>query len=162
MLVLLQQGSYLASMVKRGHTKEGLAALIGRIREDWHGFKASRAGYRFRDHHRRRKRRNKGKFIFRKVLFIFGGLAIAVVSLVLAPLPGPGLGTSLVGLLIIAGELLIVARFLDWAEVKLRRPARRAKGAWTNLPQRAKIVLGVGLWLGGTTYGLWVLLYVFR
>ena len=148
-------------MVKLSHTKESRAALIGRIREDWHGLKASRAGYRFRDHHRRRKRRNKGKFIFRKVLFIVSGLAIAVVSLALAPLPGPGLGTSLVGLLIIAGELLIVARFLDWAEVKFRRPARRAKGAWAGLTQRAKIMLGMVMWTGGAAYGLWVLSYVF-
>jgi hypothetical protein len=122
----------------------------------------SKVGYRFRDYHRRRKRRSRAKFNFRKVLFIFGGLAIAVASLVLAPLPGPGLGSFLVGLLIIAGELLMVARFLDWAEVKLRRPARRAKGAWVGLPRWAKIVICVVVWIGGAAYGLWVLLYVFR
>ena len=87
---------------------------------------------------------------------------IAIASLVLGPLPGPGLGTFLLGLVILASELRIVAHFLDWAEVKLKRPARRAKGAWASLPRWASILLGAGLWIGGVTLGLWVLLHAFR
>jgi hypothetical protein len=52
---------------------------------------------------------------------------IVVASLLLAPLPGPGWGTLILGLVILAGELLILARFLDRAEIKLRGPARQAK-----------------------------------
>jgi hypothetical protein len=96
------------------------------------------------------------------VLFIAVGSAIAITSIVLGPLPGPGLGTFLLGLVILASELRIVAHFLDWAEVKLKRPARRAKGAWASLPRWASILLGAGLWIGGVTLGLWVLLHAFR
>ena len=143
-------------------------ALIGRIRKDWRLFKASKPGYRFRDHYRRHRRSSRqrspkqGRFNFRKVLFIVVGVAIAITSIVLGPLPGPGLGTFLLGLVILASELRIVAHFLDWAEVKLRRPARRAKGAWASLPWWARILIGAGLWIGGVTLGLWVLLYGFR
>ena len=63
---------------------------------------------------------------------IFGGIAVA--SLLLASLPSPGWGTFLVGLVILAGELFILARFLDRAEMKLRGPARRAKVVWASLP----------------------------
>jgi hypothetical protein len=147
--------------------------LIGRIKEDWRLFKASKPGYRFRDHYRRHRRRSRqrisrqlrssqGLFNFRKVLFIAVGSAIAITSIVLGPLPGPGLGTFLLGLVILASELRIVAHFLDWAEVKLKRPARRAKCAWASLPRWASILLGAGLWLGGVTLGLWVLLHAFR
>jgi Putative transmembrane protein (PGPGW) len=147
--------------------------LIGRIKEDWRLFKASRPGYRFRDHYRRHRRRSRlrrsrlrspgqGRFDFRKVLFIVVGIAIAITSIVLGPLPGPGLGTFLLGLIILASELRIVARFLDWAEMKLRRPVRRAKGTWASLPRWERILIGVGLWIGGVTLGLWVLLYGFR
>jgi len=147
--------------------------LIGRVKEDWRLFKASRPGYRFRDHYRRHRRRNRqrishqlrssqGLFNFRKVLFIVVGAVIAIASLVLGPLPGPGMGTFLLGLVILASELRIVAHFLDWAEVKLKRPARRAKGAWASLPRWASILLGAGLWIGGVTLGLWVLLHAFR
>ena len=148
-------------------------ALIGRIKEDWRLFKASKPGYRFRDHYRRHRRRSRqrisrrrspsqGLFNFRKVLFIVVGSAIAITSLILGPLPGPGLGTFLLGLVILASELRIVAHFLDWAEVKLKRPARRAKDAWASLPRRASILLGAGLWIGGLTLGLWILLHAFR
>ena len=143
-------------------------ALIGRIKEDWRLFKAGKPGYRFRDHYRRHRRSSRqrspkqGRFNFRKVLFIVVGVAIAITSIVLGPLPGPGLGTFLLGLVILASELRIVARFLDWAEVKLRRPARRVKGAWASLPRWARILIGAGLWIGGVTLGLWVLLYGFR
>ena len=147
--------------------------MIGRIKKDWRLFKASKPGYRFRDHYRRHRRRSRqrssrllrssqGLFNFRKVLFIAVGGAIAITSIVLGPLPGPGLGTFLLGLVILASELRIVAHFLDWAEVKLKRPARRAKGAWASLPRRASILLGAGLWLGGITLGLWILLHAFR
>jgi hypothetical protein len=147
--------------------------LIGRVKEDWRLFKASRPGYRFRDHYRRHRRRNRqrishqlrssqGLFNFRKVLFIVVGAVIAIASVVLGPLPGPGMGTFLLGLVILASELRIVAHFLDWAEVKLKGPARRAKGAWASLPRWASILLGAGLWIGGVTLGLWVLLHAFR
>ena len=72
------------------------------------------------------------------------------------------MGTFLLGLVILASELRIVAHFLDWAEVKLKRPARRAKGAWASLPRWASILLGAGLGAGGVTFGLWVLLYGFH
>src|SRR5919199_3166140 len=146
--------------------------LIGRVKEDWRLFKASRPGYRFRDHYRRHRRRNRqrssrqlrpsqGLFNFRKVLFIVVGAVIAIASIVLGPLPGPGLGTFLLGLVILASELRIVAHFLDWAEIILRKPGRRAKDALASLPRWASILVGAGLWIGGVTLGLWALLYGF-
>src|SRR5919202_1915415 len=128
--------------------------LIGRIKEDWRLFKASKPGYRFLGHYRRHRRRSRqrypsqGRFDFRKILFIVVGIAIAITSIVLGPLPGPGLGTFLLGLVILASELRIVARFLDWAEMKLRRPARRAKAAWVSLPRWARTVISTVAWVG--------------
>src|SRR5829696_2574316 len=134
--------------------------MIRKMREDWQRFKASKPGYRFRDRYRHHQQSRRGRFGFQKALFIVSGLAIG--SIVLAPLPGPGLGTFLLGLAIIAGELRIVAHFLDWAEVKLRGPARRAKGAWASWARWARILIGAVVWIGGVAFGLWALLYVFR
>ncbi len=97
--------------------------VFERLREDWRRFKASKPGFRFRDRYRRRKRRGRSGFDFRMALYIVGGLVIAITSLLLAPLLGPGWGTFFVGLMILAGELLIVARFLDRAEMILKGPA---------------------------------------
>jgi hypothetical protein len=87
---------------------------------------------------------------------------VAAASLLLAPLPGPGWGTFLVGLIIIAGELLIFARFLDWAEMKLREPARRAKAVWVSLPTAIRLLIGIVVPVCGTVLGIWALLSVFR
>ena len=87
---------------------------------------------------------------------------IAVASLLLAPLPGPGWGTFLVGLAILAGELLILARFLDRAEMKLRGPARRAKVVWAGLPAAMRLLIGIVVPVCGTVLGLWAMLSILR
>jgi hypothetical protein len=132
------------------------------LREDWRRFKASKSGFRFRDRYRRRKRSGQSGFDFRKALYIVGGLIIAITSLLLAPLPGPGWGTFFVGLMILAGELLIVARFLDRAETRLRGPARRAQGVWASVPAVVRILIGVIVPVCGVALGLWALLAVLR
>src|SRR4028118_1944568 len=132
--------------------------MLENLREDWRRFKASKSGFRFRDRCRRRQRRGQSGFDFRKALYIVGGLIIAITSLLLAPLPGPGWGTFFVGLMILAGELLIVTRFLDRAELILRGPARRAKGVWMRLPAAVRILVGVAAPICGAALGLWALL----
>lgn len=134
--------------------------MFRKLREDWRRFKASKAGFRFRDRYRRRKRSGRSGFDFRKALYIVGGLMIAITSLVLAPLPGPGWGTFFVGLMILAGELLIVARFLDRSEMILRGPARRAKGVWVRLPAAVRMLASILIPVCGAALGLWALLSV--
>lgn len=136
--------------------------MIGRIREGWRRFEASKTGHRFRDRYRRHRRSGQGRSALRKVFVIVGGIVVAVASLLLAPLPGPGWGTFLVGLVIIAGELLILARFLDWVEMKLRGPVRRAKVVWASLPAAIRLLIGIVVPVCGTVFGIWALLSVFR
>ena len=136
--------------------------MFERLREDWRMFKASKPGFRFRDRRRRRQRIGQSGFDLRKAFHVAGGLVIAITSLLLAPLPGPGWGTFFVGLMILAGELLIVARFLDRAETILRGPALRAKGVWASVPAEARLLIGVIVPVCGVALGLWTLLAVLR
>jgi hypothetical protein len=134
--------------------------MIERIRADWRQFEASRSGFRFRERYRRRKRSSRAGFDFRKALRIVVGITMTIGSLLLAPLPGPGWGTFLVGLMILSGELYIIARLLDQAEVMLRRPARRAKGLWARSPTTVRILVGVVVPICSVVLGLWALLSV--
>ncbi len=136
--------------------------MIGRMRDGWRRFEASKPGHRFRDLYHRRQRSAPGRSDLRKALLIVGGIAIAVASLLLAPLPGPGWGTFLVGLTILAGELRIVARLLDWGEVKLRGPARRARAVWASMPAALRLLIGVMVPVCGAALGLWALVSVLR
>jgi hypothetical protein len=136
--------------------------MFERSREDRRRFKASKSGFRFRDRRRRRQRIGQSGFDLRKASHVAGGLVIAITSLLLAPLPGPGRATFFVGLMILAEELLIVARFLDLAETILRGPALRAKGVWASVPAAAMLLIGVIVPVCGVALGLWTLLAVLR
>ena len=74
----------------------------------------------------------------------------------------PGWGTYFVGLMILAGELLIVARFLDRTETILRGPARRAKGFWASVPAVVRLLIVVIVPVRGVALGLWALLAILR
>src|SRR5215207_1051362 len=84
-----------------GGPGKGSRNMIGRMRDGWRRFQASKPGHRFRDRYRRR-RSGQGRGALQKVLLIIGGILIGVASILLAPLPGPGWGTLLLGLVIIA------------------------------------------------------------
>jgi hypothetical protein len=105
--------------------------------EEWRWFfKRSAPGCRFRDRYRRRQQTTRDRSTLRRVCYVALGIAMAIGSPLLAPLPGPGLGTFFVGLGIVAGEVLHVAHLLDRAEVKVREALQHAKVVWTNRPPR--------------------------
>jgi uncharacterized protein (TIGR02611 family) len=124
--------------------------------EEWRWFlKQSAPGCRFRDRYRRRQQSGHTRSMLRRTCYVAFGIAIAIVSLVLAPLPGPGWGTFFVGLGIVAGEVLHVARLLDRGEVKLRKALQRTEGMWDkSMPAvRALIALTISLSVVASVYG---------
>jgi uncharacterized protein (TIGR02611 family) len=104
--------------------------MIEKLREQWREFTGSKPGHRFQDRYRRRQD-ERGHVLKRIFLIVFGTI-LALGSLFLAPLPGPGFATVFVGLAILAGELLPAARFLDWGEVRLRRFGRFVGKVWRS------------------------------
>jgi len=88
------------------------------------------------------------------------GVAIAIGSLLLAPLPGPGWGTFFVGLGMVAGEVLQVARLLDRAEVILKEALRGARGVWGKSASavRVLIALTISVCIVASVYGTYCVL----
>jgi hypothetical protein len=124
--------------------------------KEWRWFlKHTAPGCRFRDRYHRRQQAGRGRSMFRRTCYVALGAAIAIGSLTLAPLPGPGWGTFFVGLGIVAGEVWHVARLLDRGEVKLRRALQRTKGVWdTSAPvTRVLIALTITLGVMASVYG---------
>lgn len=143
--------------------------MIGWIKEHWQQFQESKPGYRFQDRYHRRRQSGHGRFGLRRIINIAVGSVLVVVSAFFGWVPGPGLVTFFIGLGLIAGELLFVARFLDWAEVRLRKLARWARGVWERAPLVAKVlivlailacvaVLGYGVYhfFSGSSFHLWL------
>lgn len=105
--------------------------MIKKLKDDWREFADDEPGQRFQNRYHRRRENEKSHILLRIFLITLGAV-IALSSLVLAPLPGPGWGTVFIGLMILGGELLPAARFLDWAEVRLRRLWKPIRDIWKS------------------------------
>jgi uncharacterized protein (TIGR02611 family) len=103
--------------------------MVEQIRRHWREFRESKPGQRFEERYRRRRQIEQGHIVWRIFLITLGAV-IAFGSLVLAPLPGPGWVTVFVGFMILGGELLPAARFLDWLEVRIRKLLRLVQRVW--------------------------------
>jgi uncharacterized protein (TIGR02611 family) len=118
--------------------------MVEQMKRHWREFRESEPGERFKERYRRRQETERGHILWRIFLITLGTI-ITVGSLILAPLPGPGWATVFVGLMILGGELLPAARFLDWLEVRLRRLWQLVHKVWraSFLGKVAVIVLAV-------------------
>ncbi len=118
-----------------------------KVKESSQRFKESKPGHRFRDRYHHCQQGSSAKFNPRAIFSIVGGILVVVGGVIAVPGPGPGWLIIFLGLGMVAGESLLVARFLDWVEVKVRSLARRAKGIWTSSPAVAKILISLTILL---------------
>jgi uncharacterized protein (TIGR02611 family) len=133
--------------------------MVEQIERQWREFRESKPGERFKNRYRRRRQDEQGHIIWRIFLITLGAV-IALGSLVLAPLPGPGWATVFVGLMILGGELLPAARFLDWLEVQLRRLWQLVRGAWhASLLGKVAVVVVAGSCAAAIIYVGYLLLF---
>jgi uncharacterized protein (TIGR02611 family) len=134
--------------------------MIGRMKESWRLFKASKPGHRFQERYRRRQRSEHGWRDPRKLFYVIGGLIIALGSVVFGVLPGPGTLTFFLGLGMIAGEFRPIARLLDWAEVRVRKLAQWVRGIWRSSALGKALVVSVAaICVAAVLYAVYLLLF---
>jgi uncharacterized protein (TIGR02611 family) len=132
--------------------------MFEQMQEHWREFRESKPGQRFKDRYRRRRQDEQGHIVWRIFLITLGAV-IAFGSLVLAPLPGPGWATVFIGLMILAGELLPAARFLDWLEVWLRKLGRYVYRIWqASVWGKIAVILASALCVAAAAYVAYLLL----
>jgi len=102
-----------------------------KVKEASRRFKESKPGLRFQDHYHDHQRRSSGRYRLQVIFCVFGGSLVVVGGIIAVPGPGPGWLIILLGLWMLAGELLFFARSMDKVEVKLRRLAGGVVGIWT-------------------------------
>jgi uncharacterized protein (TIGR02611 family) len=133
--------------------------MVEQIRRHWREFRESKPGQRFEERYRRRRQGEQGHIVWRIFLITLGAV-IALGSLVLAPLPGPGWITILIGLMILGGELLPVARFLDWLEIQLRKLWRLVQKIWrSSFLGKVAVVMVAGSCVAAIIYVGYLLLF---
>jgi uncharacterized protein (TIGR02611 family) len=117
--------------------------MLEKIKENWQQFRESKPGHRFQDRYHRRQQNTQGQWNIGKLFNILGGVVIALAGLFFMPAPGPGSAIIFVGLGLLGSEFLSVARFLDWAEVRLRELAQQSKDIWTRSSIPVKILISL-------------------
>jgi uncharacterized protein (TIGR02611 family) len=133
--------------------------MIERLKQHWREFSESKPGQRFQERYRRRQLGEQGH-ILKRVFLIVLGAVLALGSLFLAPLPGPGFATVFLGLAILAGELLPAARFLDWAELRLRKFAHFVRYVWrSSLLGKVSVVAVAALCAAAVVYAIYRLFF---
>ena len=135
--------------------------MIGRAKRSWRLFTSSKPGDRFQVRYYYHKQSRHGRSSLSRIFNIVVGSALVIFSVFFGWAPGPGILTLVVGLSMLGSEFLVVARFLDWAEVRLRKLARWARGVWRSAPiaGRALIVLVILACVAALGYGVYYLLF---
>lgn len=114
-----------------------------------------RPGERFQERYARAKRARHGRSTKGRIARLVLGVLALLVGAVLMVIPGPGLPFIFLGGGLLATESLVVARGMDWLEVRFRAISRWARARWARLPLWGKIVVGAAIVTGGAA-GTWM------
>jgi hypothetical protein len=135
--------------------------MIGRAKRSWRLFTSSKPGDRFQVRYYYHRQSRHGRSSLSRIFNIVVGSALVLFSVFFGWAPGPGTLTLIIGLSMLGSEFLVVARFLDWAEVRLRKLARWARDVWKSAPTAGKalIVLAIVAYVAALGYGVYYLLF---
>ena len=125
------------------------------LRDDWRELRRSRPGRRFQDRYARVHRQARTTSLFQRIALLAAGVLFLVLGGFFAVMPGPALPFFFLAGGLFASESLIVARFMDWSETRVRRLARWARPRWRRLPAALRVavaLVAVGCSLGGAYF----------
>ena len=132
--------------------------VLRKAREKWRLSKEIESGHRFQtryhDHRRRRQQGETSQYGW--MVNLIGGPTLIVAGFAFLPTPGPSFIIIVIGMWMLAGEFLPLARFFDRLEVRLRKLRRWIKNQWGCLPTAVKVLvlLICAMALGYVAYSL--------
>jgi hypothetical protein len=106
--------------------------MIGRAKRSWRLFTSSNPGDRFQVRYYYHRQSRHGRSSLSRIFNIVVGSVLVIFSVFFGWAPGPGTLTLVIGLSMLGSEFLVVARFLDWAEVRLRKLAHFVGVVWRS------------------------------
>jgi hypothetical protein len=134
---------------------------IKKTKEGWHHWRTFReidAGHRYQARYHLHQRRTRKGLVSRywKPLSLICGPVLIIAGLVFIPTPGPSYIIIAIGLWLLAGEFLLLARIFDKVGVQLGRFWQGVKGLWqgSHVVVRVMIVCALAILLVRTVYSL--------
>ena len=141
--------------------------MLGKV-QDWFGKALHRwrllwtldAGHRFQTrYHTCRFDRECGEaYRYGRIVNLSVGPLLVVAGFIFMPTPGPSFIIIVIGLWMVAGELLVMARLFDRMEVRLRKVATWVKYTWARSPNAVKVSVVLGA-TGVLFYGIYRLFF---
>jgi Putative transmembrane protein (PGPGW) len=93
--------------------------------QSWDRFVHTSPGRRFQERYRRKSASDRGRIA--RCAVMLAGIGLTLVGVFFLAVPGPGIPILAIGLALVAQESALMARFLDRAEVRLRRWWKRVR-----------------------------------
>jgi hypothetical protein len=111
------------------------------FRQHWRELRRGRPGRRFQDRYERSRREENRTGALKRIALITVAIALLAVGLVLTVIPGPAFVFFILAGALLAGESRIIAKFMDWCEVRARRIIGWAKRLWGRIPGVARVAV---------------------
>jgi len=140
---------------------ERIKRVIERTKEGWSHWRTFReidAGHRYQSRYHFHQRRRRKGLVWRywRSFSLLCAPILIIAGFVFIPTPGPSYIIIAIGLWLLAGEFLLLARLFDRVGVRLGRLGRWIKGVWRSSPAVVKIlaILALVALLGYGAYAL--------
>lgn len=125
------------------------------LKKSWDQLKRGRPGHRFQDRAKSASRNRANRSWVKRFLEPVVGALLLVAGVIFCLIPGPGLPLVVIGAALLAERSLVMARCLDWIELKVRKLISWGKIWWTKAPPVARVaavVIATGV-VGCAGYG---------
>jgi hypothetical protein len=125
---------------------ERIKRTIERAREGWRHwrtFKEIDEGHRYQSrYHFHQRRRRKGLVsVYRRPLSLVCGPILIIAGFVFIPTPGPSYIIIAIGLWLLAGEFLLLARLFDRGSARVGRFGRWLRDLWRGSSAASKFLV---------------------
>jgi hypothetical protein len=129
---------------------ERIKRMIERTKEGWRHWRTFRQideGHRYQTRYHFHQRRRRKGLVWRywRPFSLLCGPRLRIAGFVFIPTPGPSYIIIAVGLWLLAGEFLLLARLFDRIGVRLGRFGRWIRGAWRSSPIAVKVLVVLAL-----------------
>jgi hypothetical protein len=124
----------------------------------WRTFRAIDDGHRYQARYHLHQRRTRKGLVWRywRPMSLLCGPVLIIAGFVFIPTPGPSYIIIAIGLWLLAGEFMLLARVFDKVGLRLGRFGRWIKGLWRSSPAavRATITFALATLIAYGAYSL--------
>ena len=135
--------------------------MLKKLKKHWRELRKGRPGRRFQERYQRNQQARKDKTSPKRFVAPAVGIVLLVAGVVFCVIPGPGVPLIIVGASLLADRSIVLAKTMDWLEVRVRKVVRWALGWWRQASPLAKnaVILVGTCCIAGAGYGAYQFMF---